>query len=85
MTIEFSSNVPVPTTVRAPRISKYPFGELLVDESFHVSGDTLPKKPVESIRAAVYSFNKTRRNAGKEPFKLVVRADGDGVRVWRTA
>ena len=85
MAIEFSENVPVPTTVRSARTSKYPFGKLHVGDSFLVSGEDLPKKPVESIRAAVYAFNKGLRAADRDTFKLIVRAEDDGVRVWRTA
>lgn len=63
------NDVPLPESATR---QKYPFGELKVGESFVVPG---VKSKQISGTAAQYS----RRHG----IRLIVRAEGEGVRVWR--
>lgn len=62
----------VPLPADAGTRQKYPFGALEVGDSFFVAG---VKSKQISGTAAQYS----RRHG----IKLIVRTEGDGVRVWR--
>lgn len=59
--------------ISSDRRSKYPWADMDVGDSFFVATDK-----VENFRRNVYAKNRN----GK---LFVARAEGNGVRVWRTA
>ena len=64
-------DVPIPSSWNA----KYPFGELLIGDSFYTGAAT--RKTTSTIRSAAAVFGR-RHN-----MKFITRAEGRGLRIWR--
>ncbi len=70
----FNIDKDVPLPVPAGRTAKYPWAQMQVGDSFFIPGMTMK------------NFGGTAYTAGKKlGHKYVVRAQDDGLRVWRTA
>ena len=63
-------NVPIPEN--RGRLSKYPFGEMELGDSFVVE-----KEKMNTIRTNCSTYGKSHKK------KFVVRKDGDKIRCWR--
>jgi len=73
MTFQIDSNIPIPPRYRNGINASFPFKEMAVGDSFWVDGETSKR-----ARAAASTFSKATGH------KYTTRADGDGVRVWRS-
>lgn len=71
MQIVIEKDIPLPKRVTKPRAEKYPLSKLTVGESFYAA----VKAPALAAQARKVSAETER--------KFVVRAEGDGARVWR--
>lgn len=76
---QLEADVPVPKGTQG-RKSKYPFGEMAVNDSFLVP---LGDKAVKNVRANVLSSAFRYRKQVDENFHVITRIEDDGVRVWR--
>ncbi len=74
--IKVDKQKPIPERKRGP-VSKYPFKDLKVGDSFLIPDKT--KK--NGIYSSLAHFNKGRR----KPIKITIRIEGDALRVWRIA
>lgn len=83
MSYEISKGFPVPDLTPRGPVSKYPFARMELGDSFFVPSEDLPAKGLDSIRAAIYSYHKKVKGAGK--FRALWVGDMSGVRVWRIA
>ena len=71
--ITIENNIPLPTRANKDRAPKYPIAELEVGESFWV--------PI--AKASLYSHALRVGKATER--KFIVRAEGEGARIWRKA
>jgi hypothetical protein len=76
MTYEIQTNIPLPSSAKGSRGSKYPFARMHIGDSFAVDSGVA----ATTIRSAVGAFCKTHKN-----HKFVVREIDGAVRVWRIA
>lgn len=72
--IRIQRGKPIPPK-RSWAITRYPFGQMAVGDSFHIAATDLPPSGPSVLRVAA-------RNRG---FRAAVRAEGDGFRCWRIA
>ncbi len=75
MSYQIEDGVPVPKRTAGRKGSKYPFAVMQPGQSFFADD-----VKVATVRSAVGAFTKRHADEG---FKFSVRAEGDGVRVWR--
>lgn len=74
--IKVDKQKPIPEMKRGP-VSKYPFKDLKVGDSFLIPD----KAKKNGIYSSLANFNKGRRN----PIKITIRTEDQGLRVWRIA
>lgn len=80
--IKIERGVPIPLVDKPERESKYPFGEMEIEESFFV-----PNTKPSSMHACISRFKKSKGSERKFTVRSVTEKQGDkdveGVRIWR--
>lgn len=70
--MKIEKGIPVPEDARRRGMAKYPWGEMLLGDSFFV-----PKRTAKNFYPTAYIAGKRRK------WKFIVRNVDGGVRVWR--
>jgi hypothetical protein len=77
--IEIERGISVPPPGRLDRVSKYPFADMQVDDSFFV-----PEGKAANIQACLFRFKNSPHGAGKKfTVRSLTESNVEGVRVWR--
>ncbi len=74
MTFEIEDGIAIPKPNKPGRPSKYPFSAMELGQSFYIEGITQA-----GARSAAYCWSRNHNGT-----KFVTRAEGEGIRIWRT-
>lgn len=89
MAIKVEQNIPIPPIAQNARVSKYPYMQMEVGDSFSVSAETESAESGETIdngtlrRRMRQSLNWANKRYASEGRKFSSRFDGACVRIWR--